>query len=129
MQGAATRWRSRAGCWPMNVGDDELLDLFCDSLWLEDGLSRNTLQSYRGDLRWFGKWLAQREGPGLPDATRGDLLEYLAFRFSQRAKPRTAGRLLSSLKRFYRYLLRQGRIQADPTLEIEAPKLPRSLPK
>ena len=108
---------------------DELLDLFCDALWLEDGLSRSTLQSYRTDLRQFGNWLTQRGGRGLPDAERGDLLEYLAYKFAQKAKPRTASRLLSSLKRFYGYLLRQGQIQTDPTLRIEAPKLPRSLPK
>jgi len=112
----------------MSAGD-ELLDLFCDALWLEDGLSRSTLQSYRTDLRQFGNWLTQRSGRALPDAQRGDLLEYLAYKFTQKAKPRTTSRLLSSLKRFYGYLLRQGRIQTDPTLRIEAPKLPRSLPK
>jgi integrase/recombinase XerD len=111
----------------MSAGD-ELLDLFCDALWLEDGLSRSTLQSYRTDLRQFRDWLAQRGGRVLPDAQRGDLLEYLAYKFAQKAKPRTTSRLLSSLKRFYGHLLRQGRIQVDPTLRIEAPKLPRSLP-
>ena len=112
----------------MSAGD-ELLDLFCDTLWLEDGLSRSTLQSYRTDLRQFGSWLEQRSGRTLPDAQRSDLLEYLAYKFAQKAKPRTTSRLLSSLKRFYGYLLRQGCIQTDPTLQIEAPKLPRSLPK
>jgi len=112
----------------MSAGD-ELLDLFCDALWLEDGLSRSTLQSYRTDLRQFGSWLEQRSGRTLPDAQRSDLLEYLAYKFAQKAKPRTTSRLLSSLKRFYGYLLRQGCIQTDPTLRIEAPKLPRSLPK
>lgn len=112
----------------MSAGD-ELLDLFCDALWLEDGLSRSTLQSYRTDLRQFGSWLEQRSGRTLPDAQRSDLLEYLAYKFAQKAKPRTTSRLLSSLKRFYGYLLRQGCIQTDPTLQIEAPKLPRSLPK
>lgn len=112
----------------MSAGD-ELLDLFCDALWLEDGLSRSTLQSYRTDLRQFRDWLGQRGGRALPDAQRSDLLEYLAYKFAQQAKPRTTSRLLSSLKRFYGYLLRQGRIEIDPTLRIEAPKLPRSLPK
>lgn len=112
----------------MSAGD-ELLDLFCDALWLEDGLSRATLQSYRTDLRQFRDWLGQRGGLALPDARRGDLLEYLAYKCAQQAQPRTTSRLLSSLKRFYRYLLRQGRIEIDPTLRIEAPKLPRSLPK
>ncbi len=113
----------------MSASNDELLDLFCDSLWLEDGLARNTLESYRRDLRQFDEWLGRRVGRALPDAERSDLLEYLAFRFAQRAKPRTTSRLLSSLKRFYGYLLRRGSIRADPTLHIEAPKLPRSLPK
>jgi integrase/recombinase XerD len=108
---------------------DELLDLFCDALWLEDGLSRSTLQSYRTDLRQFGDWLKQRGERALPEAEHGDLLEYLAYKFAQKAKPRTTSRLLSSLKRFYGYLLRQGRVQVDPTLRIEAPKLPRTLPK
>jgi integrase/recombinase XerD len=112
----------------MSAGDD-LLDLFCDALWLEDGLSRSTLQSYRTDLRQFADWLGRRSGRSLPEAERADLLDYLAYKFTQKAKPRTASRLLSSLKRFYGYLLRQGRIEVDPTLRIEAPKLPRSLPK
>jgi integrase/recombinase XerD len=112
----------------MSASNDELLDLFCDALWLEDGLSRNTLQSYRSDLRHFGDWLARHGSRAIVDAQRSDLLDYLAFRMALHAKPRTASRLLSSLKRFYGYLLRQGRIRADPTLRIEAPKLPRSLP-
>ncbi|MEX0958240.1 MAG: site-specific tyrosine recombinase XerD [Burkholderiales bacterium] len=108
--------------------DDQLLDRFCDALWLEDGLSRNTLSSYRRDLRQFADWL-DKQGGALSAAQRADLLGYLAFRFQGQAKPRSAARLLSSLKRFYRYLLREGRIDADPTVQIEAPKLPRSLPQ
>jgi integrase/recombinase XerD len=109
--------------------DDAGLDQFCDALWLEDGLSRNTLESYRRDLRLFGAWLAANRGRTLVSAERADLLAYLAHRFHHHAKPRSAARLLSSLKRYYRYLLREGRIGADPTLEVESPKLPRSLPK
>lgn len=112
----------------MSAGDD-LLDLFCDALWLEDGLSRGTLQSYRADLTQFADWLSRQSGRALPEAQRADLLDYLAYKFARKAKPRTTSRLLSSLKRFYAYLLRQGRIEVDPTLRIEAPKLPRSLPK
>lgn len=109
--------------------DDGLLDEFCDALWLEDGLSPNTLQSYRRDLRLFGTWLAAARGKRLTQAEHGDLLAYLAHRFNHKAKPRSAARLLSSLKRLYQYLLREGRIGADPTLQIDMPKLPRSLPK
>lgn len=106
-----------------------LLDEFCDALWLEDGLSRNTLESYRRDLRLFSAWLTAERGKTLLQAQRMDLLGYLAYKFQRKARPRSAARLLSSLKRFYRYLLRENRIQADPTLQVESPKLPRSLPK
>ncbi len=109
--------------------DDARLDEFCDALWLEDGLSRNTLDSYRRDLRLFAAWLSANRARTLAGAERADLLAYLAHKFHRHAKPRSAARLLSSLKRYYRYLLREGRIGADPTLDVESPKLPRSLPK
>ncbi len=111
------------------AADDGLLDEFCDALWLEDGLSRNTLESYRRDLRLFAVWLASERGKTLLKAERVDLLGYLVHKFQRHAKPRSAARLLSSLKRLYQYLLREGRVTADPTLQVEAPKLPRSLPR
>jgi integrase/recombinase XerD len=91
-----------------------LLDEFCDALWLEDGLSRNSLDSYRRDLRIFSEWLDESQGKSLLEAEHSDLLAYLAKRFENKIKPRSAARLLSSLKRFYRYLHREGRIQIDP---------------
>ena len=109
--------------------DEGLLDEFGDALWLEDGLSRNTLDSYRRDLRLFSTWLLSDRGKSLLQVQRLDLLDYLAYRFQRRARPRSAARLLSSLKRFYRYSTRENRIQSDPTLQLESPKLPRSLPK
>jgi len=109
--------------------DEGLLDEFGDALWLEDGLSRNTLDSYRRDLRLFSTWLLADRGKSLLQVQRLDLLDYLAYRFQRRARPRSAARLLSSLKRFYRYSTRENRIQSDPTLQLESPKLPRSLPK
>ena len=109
--------------------DEGLLDEFGDALWLEDGLSRNTLDSYRRDLRLFSTWLLADRGKSLLQVQRLDLLDYLAYRFRRRARPRSAARLLSSLKRFYRYSTRENRIQSDPTLQLESPKLPRSLPK
>jgi integrase/recombinase XerD len=106
-----------------------LLDEFCDALWLEDGLSRNTLESYRRDLHQFAQWLQHSRSRSVLDADRADLLAYLGYRFRRDAKPRSAARLLSSLKRFYRFLLREGRVKADPTLQVDSPKLPRALPK
>ena len=104
-----------------------LLDEFCDAIWLEEGLAKNTLASYRRDLAKLSAWL-ERSNASLLAASHGDLLAFLAAN-SPRMKATSTGRLLSSAKRFYQYLLRQGRIAADPTLKIERPKLPRSLPK
>ena len=108
--------------------DSALLDEFCDALWLEDGLSRNSLDCYRRDLRIFSEWLANSHQKTLISAEHGDLLEYLAQRYQKSVKPRTAARLLSSLKRFYRFQYREGKIANDPSLQIDMPKLPRSLP-
>lgn len=107
-----------------------LLDEFSDTLWLEDGLSHNTLESYRNDLRQFGKWLTehQKSSGDLIEATHTDLLEFLAYRVETKVKASTASREVSSLKRFYRFLLRQGRIPIDPSLNIATPKITRHIP-
>lgn len=107
----------------------DLLDEFCDALWLEDGLARNTLESYRRDLRQFSAWLDKTGRGDLLHAGQADLLDYLSHLFDRQARARTAGRALSSLRRFYRYLTRQGTIAADPTRQIDMPRLPSSLPK
>jgi integrase/recombinase XerD len=106
-----------------------LIDEFCDALWLEDGLARNTLDSYRRDVAQFAAWLGARKRGGLLAADNADIQSYLGYLFVKKARASSAARLLSSLKRFYRYCLRQGRVKADPTLNIDSPKLPRSLPK
>ncbi|MCE5182652.1 MAG: site-specific tyrosine recombinase XerD [Betaproteobacteria bacterium] len=109
---------------------DSLLDEFCDALWLEEGLARNTLQSYRCDLQQFSAWLQQECGKDLLGASHGELEGYLSHQFNvAKTRASTASRELSSLRRFYRYLLRQGRINADPTLNISSPKQVRALPK
>jgi integrase/recombinase XerD len=113
----------------MKAPDDPVLDEFCDSLWLEDGLARNTLDSYRRDLKRFHLWLARQHHKRLLDADHGDLLSYLANRVAAHAKATTTSRQLSSFKRFYQFALRQGKIKADPSINIDAPKLPRGLPK
>ncbi|MDO9635425.1 MAG: site-specific tyrosine recombinase XerD [Thiobacillus sp.] len=106
-----------------------LIDRFCDHLWLEDGLADLTLAAYRRDLTAFGNWLEQARQHGLDATVAGDIEAYLAWRFSQRTQPRSAARYTSALKRFYRYLLRENLIAADPTLNLDSPKLPRALPK
>ena len=109
--------------------NDALVDRFCDHLWLEDGLSKQTLAAYRRDLAAFGRWLDRERSRELAAVAAGDLEAYLAWRFFQHAQPRSAARYTSALKRFYRYLLRENLIVADPTLNLDSPKLPRSLPK
>jgi integrase/recombinase XerD len=114
----------------MSEVEESLLDEFCDALWLEDGLAHNTLASYRSDLLKFAYWLRGKNFKSLLDARQQDIEEYLAHQvLVAKAKARTTSRELSSLKRFFRFELRQGKIKADPTLRIDAPKLPRSLPK
>jgi integrase/recombinase XerD len=108
---------------------DALIDRFCDHLWLEDGLANLTLAAYRRDLAAFGTWLENERKHALNAAVAGDIEAYLAWRFARRAQPRSAARYTSALKRFYRYLLRENLIAADPTLNLDSPKLPRSLPK
>ena len=105
-----------------------LIDQFCDCLWLEDGLSHNTLDAYRRDLEQLQSWLINRKQK-LSDAQSQDLQAYLAYLFTKRASARTSSRALSSYKRFYQYLIRERIIDNDPTLNINAPKLPLSLPK
>jgi integrase/recombinase XerD len=112
---------------PADLG---LVERFCDAAWLADGLARNTLEAYRRDLVQFAAWLAGQGGPGLLEAGPADLHRYLAWQVETRkAKPRSTGRLVSSMRRFYRFALLEGLRRDDPCAQIEAPKLPRSLPR
>ncbi len=113
----------------MKASSTNIIDAFCDALWLEDGLSRNTLDSYRRDLQQFSGWLQGHGGHDLLAVDQALIQEYLAHKFRAQARASSAARLLSSLKRFYRHALRQNAISADPTLRIDTPKLPRALPK
>lgn len=112
----------------MSGTDTAPLDSFIDHLWLEDGLSKNTLDSYRLDLQQFADWLQKKSSKSLLQAEQADIQQYLAVRFPQ-SKPRSISRLIASLRRFYRYALRENQVSVDPTLQIDSPKLPRSLPK
>lgn len=107
-----------------------LLDRFCDGLWLNDGLSKNTLESYRRDLAQFARWLREAAGKPLLDAQVAEVQRHLAWQVeTRRSKPRTTGRLVSSLKRFYQFAVREGLRKDDPTVDLDSPKIPRSLPK
>ncbi|MFQ5488740.1 MAG: site-specific tyrosine recombinase XerD [Gammaproteobacteria bacterium] len=109
--------------------DQQLLERFLDALWMERGLSRHTLAAYGTDLRGLAVWLAEDAGRGLADARREDLLAYLARRVAQGSSLRSSARLLSSMRRFYQYLVRERMRDEDPSARIEAPRLGRPLPK
>ena len=106
----------------------ELIDAFCDQMWLQDGLAPSSLASYRRDLKQWADWLHAR-GKALLTAQRTDVEAFLAGQFRAKAKATSIARRLSAVRRFYGLHLQQGTLKADPTLRVQAPKLPRRLPK
>ncbi|MBT8120861.1 MAG: site-specific tyrosine recombinase XerD [Gammaproteobacteria bacterium] len=100
---------------------------FIDHLWMENGLSDNTLSAYRNDLAGFSLWL-EKNNTSLLDADTSLLQDYLAYNYSIHQKRRSVARLLSTLRRFYLYLFRENRISEDPTHLLESPKGDRTLP-
>ena len=106
-----------------------LIEQFLDAIWMERGLSENTLAAYRNDLNGYARWLASQQLPDITAVGREDVQTYLAQRVAANASPRSTARLLSTLRRFYAWLRRENRIKEDPTALIEAPKLGRPLPK
>ncbi|HWP01773.1 MAG TPA: site-specific tyrosine recombinase XerD [Methylococcus sp.] len=111
-----------------SAADRRLIERFLETLWAEAGLSDNTLKAYGSDLSLFAAWLA-KTGQGMESVGKGDIEAYLAFRFRENTDARTAARLLSSLRRFFAYLSREGSIDSDPTLHVKSPFLGRPLPK
>ncbi|MBV8667394.1 MAG: site-specific tyrosine recombinase XerD [Burkholderiaceae bacterium] len=105
-----------------------LIDDFCDSLWLEDGLAKNTLDAYRRDLSLFAGWLHNEQDKGLLEAGAEDLNAYFACRHAT-SKATSANRRLAVLKRFYQWALRQNRIAVDPCLRLQSAKQPPRYPK
>jgi len=101
---------------------------FLDALWMERGLSDNTLAAYRSDLEGFAVWLQQARSVGLRRADRADVMSYLASRVAAGASRRTSARLLSSLRRFYRQQIRERGMSEDPTERVDAPRADRPLP-
>jgi integrase/recombinase XerD len=107
---------------------EELVDRFLDAIWMERGLSQNTLGAYRADLMTLGRGLAEQEKT-IQEADKADLLAFIANRVEGGAKPRSTARQLSSFRRFFRYIMREGLRDSDPTADIEMPRIGRSLPK
>lgn len=106
----------------------EAIDEFCDTLWLEDGLAKNSLDAYRRDMTLFSAWLQTERHKTLYAAQADDLNAYFAARHAE-TKATSANRRLAVLKRFYQLALRQNRISADPCLRMKSAKQPPRYPK
>lgn len=110
------------------VSDSRLIDEFCDALWLEDGLSANTISSYRNDLMLFARWLhAEAGGIGLAEVGQVQLNSYFLARHAT-SKAASANRRLTVLKRFYQYQVRLGRITVNPCNRMHSAKQPQRFP-
>jgi integrase/recombinase XerD len=107
--------------------EQRLIESFTDHLWMENGLSDNTLSAYRNDLASFSLWLDKKRS-SLINVDTGLLQDFLAYNYSIHQKRRSVARLLSTLRRFYLYLFRENRISEDPTHLLESPKGDRTLP-
>lgn len=112
----------------MSDSDRLVLDAFIDNIWIEKGLSKNTLESYRSDLEQFSNWLKTKD-LSFSKTAKKDILSYLSFLFKSGLGSKTVARKLSSLKSFFRYLVFKSIIQVDPSNDIETPKLLKSIPK
>jgi integrase/recombinase XerD len=109
------------------LSNEASIDAFIDALWLEEGLSRNTLAAYRRDLSLYSAWLGG-QGRALDSTSEADLNGYFAARHSA-SKATTANRRLTVFKRYFRWALRERLITADPTLRLESARQPLRVPK
>ena len=110
---------------PTDTGE---IDAFCDALWLEDGLAKATLDSYRSDLGRLAAWLAEHQYEALLDARESTLTGFIAH-LARNTRATSQARYLATLRRFYRWQVGRGRLVADPTLKLANPSLPSRLPK
>jgi integrase/recombinase XerD len=109
------------------MSSDSSIDQFIDAIWLEEGLSKNTLSAYRRDLSLYGRWLAG-QGKAIDATAESDLNAYFAARHSQ-TRATSANRRLTVFKRYFRWALRERVITADPTLKLQSAKQPLRVPK
>lgn len=114
---------------PLPATDAAVIDAYLDRLWLEKGLSENTLSSYRRDLQGLARYLADERSSLSAPASTQQLLEYLAWRHAKGYTSRSTARMLSCLRSFYRDQVREQLQETDPVASIENPKLAQSLPK
>lgn len=111
----------------MNSQNDQIVANYLDALWLEKGLSDNSLAAYRRDLKGLAEFI-EKFDKTLIDVDRIDLMDYLGSRMKAGYKARSSARMMSCLRSFYRYLIRENKISEDPTQNLESPKLGRPIP-
>jgi integrase/recombinase XerD len=121
--------KSTASAACLTSAEQLIIDTFLDALWMEQGLSRNTLDAYGNDLKKFAGWLLQTQQSSLEKVEQADIQQYLSYRSEKGNSPRSSARLLSTLRRFYAWLLRENKVSEDPTSLIDSPRLGRALPK
>jgi integrase/recombinase XerD len=131
--GAAALDEAAAGAAPADVRaavqrSAAAIDRFADGLWVEDGLSKLTLAAYRRDLTLYAQWLATEAGRALDDTREADLLAFAQVHHAT-TRASTANRRLAVFRRYFRWALREGRVQVDPTLKLLAAKQPLRVPK
>jgi integrase/recombinase XerD len=106
----------------------DAIDRFLDALWIEDGLAANSLAAYRRDLTLYAQWLAQGNGKSIDSSTESDLLGYVSARHAG-SRATSANRRLTVFKRYFRWALREHRLEADPTLKLQSARQPMRVPK
>ena len=114
---------------PLDGNDGAAIERFLDAAWAEHGLSPATLSAYRSDLQAAARWLRGERGVGIAQAQTPQLFDYLAMRAAAGFRPRSTARLLSCLRAFYARRVQDGERADDPVALLQAPKLPRLLPK
>ncbi|MCB1669142.1 MAG: site-specific tyrosine recombinase XerD [Pseudomonadales bacterium] len=112
----------------LSKNHETLIESYLDAIWMEKGLSDNTLSSYRRDLVLFTRWLEGKDVQ-LLSVDSAILQSHLSYRFKRKLSARSTSRLLSCLRGFYQYQIREGRVKSDPAAQVDNPKLGRPLPK
>lgn len=110
----------------ISSANQDQIDVFIDAMWLESGLSKNTLSAYRSDLSRLAKFI---DTQSLVTLTQADIQKFLALMMAQGTKASSSARVLSTLRRFYRYQIRENRMSSDPCAQVLSPKQGRPLPK
>lgn len=110
----------------VSIDNQDHIDTFIDAMWLESGLSKNTLSAYRSDLNRFAKFIASKS---LTMVEQADVQKFLGLMMAEGTKASSSARVLSTLRRFYRYQIRQNRLSNDPCAQVLSPKQGRPLPK